>query len=135
MSNFRCPLYPAPMPGNLWFAPVYSRDLELPILLTDLAVLSLNVEGEDTIELTKPTYLPSNQCDVNVALIGRLLTKVVIISRELRVNQTCESDRLAFCFHSWCYSVLKWVLKWGVEDSCIPVIYRLARALAPNPSM
>ena len=99
------------MPGNLWFAPVYSGDLESPILLTDLAVLSLDVEGEDTIELTKSTYLPSNHCDVDVALIGRSRTKVVTISRELRVNQTCESDRLAFCFHSWCYSVLKWDLK------------------------
>jgi len=99
------------------------------------AVLSLDVEGEDTIELTKSTYLPSNHCDVDVALIGRSRTKVVTISRELRVNQTCESDRLAFCFHSWCYSVLKWDLKWEAEDCFVPVIYKLARALAPDPSM
>jgi hypothetical protein len=42
---------------------------------------------------------------------------------------------MAFCFHSWCYSVLKEVLKWESEECFIPVIYKLARALAPNPSI
>jgi len=119
------------MPGKLRFALVYSRDFESFLLLTYLAVLYLNVEGKGSIELTKPTYLPSNLCDVKVALTGRSRTKIVTISRDIRVNQTCESGQLAFCFHSWCYSVLKSVLEWESEECLVPVIYRLARALAP----
>ncbi|KAH9204759.1 hypothetical protein DL95DRAFT_529136 [Leptodontidium sp. 2 PMI_412] len=95
------------------------------------AVVYLNIEGEASIELTKPTCLPSNLCDVNVALTGRPRTKIVTISRKLEVDRTCESDRLAFCFHSWCYAVLTWELK----GCSVPVIYRLARALAPDPSI
>jgi hypothetical protein len=131
MSNSRCTVCRAPTPGNLWFALVYSGDFDLLMLLTILAVLHLNVEGEGGINLTKPTYLPSNKGDVTVALTGRPRTQTVTISRELRVNQTCRTDQLAFCFHSWCYAVLTWELK----GCSVPVIYRLARALAPDPSI
>ena len=114
--------------GTLW-------DLKSILLLTDLTVLHLGIEGDGGIELTRPTYLPSNQSNVNVALSNRPRAKVVILSRALRVDQTCNCDDVAFCFHSWCYSVLKWVLKWEEEDRFIPVLYRLARALAPDPSL
>jgi len=94
-------------------------------------VLCLDANCEGSIELTEPARLPDIDDDIDVALTARLRIQTITISRDPRVNQKGRTDRLAFCFHDWCYSILIWKLK-GCPTS---VIYKLARTLTPDSSI
>ncbi|KAK0101337.1 hypothetical protein ONS95_006513 [Cadophora gregata] len=95
------------------------------------AVLDLNINGERSIELTKSTYtdFPRSYCDVDIALAER--TETITLTQEAEVNQTLQTDGQAFCFHSWCYSILSWEF----EGCSASTIYRLAQSLVPDPSI
>lgn len=94
-------------------------------------MLCLDAHGEGSIELTEPARLPDIDDDIDVALTGHLQIQTIEISRDPRVSQKRQTDRLAFCFHDWCYSILIWKLE-GCPTS---VIYKLARTLTPDSSI
>lgn len=93
-------------------------------------MLCLDANDEDSIELTELARLPDIDSDIDVPLT-RHRTQTITISRDPRASQKWRTDRLAFCFHEWCYSILKWKLK-GCHKS---IIFKLARTLTPDPTI
>ena len=91
-------------------------------------MLCLDLNSEENIELTKVFRLPDVDNDVNVPLAGH--SRTLTISRDLRSRQR-RTDRSGFCFHAWCYSILKWKL----EDCHESATFKLARTLTPEPAI
>ena len=119
------------MPGSLNFALVGSTKVFVIIyqsLLIILTVLCLDLNNDNSIELTDRAILPKSGHDIDVTLTGYPRTYTVMIDR---VRRPSRFDQLAFCFHNWCFSVLMWRL----EGYPKPLLYKLARTLVPNQSM
>lgn len=91
-------------------------------------MLCLDLNSEENVEITKVFRIPDVDDDVNVPLAGH--PRTLTISRDPRSRQR-RTDRSAFCFHAWCYSILKWKL----EDFHESVAFKLARTLTPDPAL
>ncbi|KAL3417178.1 hypothetical protein PVAG01_11178 [Phlyctema vagabunda] len=87
-----------------------------------------DVNREESIELTNVFQLPNVNDDLEVPLPEHLRT--VTISRDQRSRQP-GVERTAFCFHEWCYLFLTRRLAVCSRS----VIFRLARALTPDPTV
>lgn len=97
-------------------------------LLIFLEVLCLGPNDNESIDLTEIFRLPDIDDDIDVSLTGH--PRTLTISRDPRSSRR-RSDRSAFCFHAWCYSILK--LKW--KECHKLAIFKLARTLTPDPAL
>jgi hypothetical protein len=97
--------------------------------------LCLDSKNESNIAVTNIAVLPNFGLDIVVTTTNSLRDQTVTICRDplqiwrdrIEQNPSC----LAFCVHSWCFSVLMW----KVPECLILTVYKLVRSLTPKPSL
>ena len=126
--NFPGPISWVWRPGNVPSAPVHLSQTPLfGAIPKSCAVLCLDPNDKDAIELTSLATF-SNVCNnkISVRLVGYQHIQEITIIRHQQNNQNLRVDRVAFCFHNWCYEILMWKVRSCTKSE----IYRLARTLS-----
>jgi hypothetical protein len=81
------------------------------------------------IKLTSLAVFSAKEYQNEVTLVGDGQNRAIIIIHSRKRALEMGINQIAFCFHDWCYSVLKWKVPNCTESE----IYKLARSISRSP--
>jgi hypothetical protein len=91
-------------------------------------VLPLTPGIEDDLGITEVALIPASGGEVSTTLASKLQKPQTIMFHRVLNGHATPDEGVAFCFHDWCYAILKWKLPLCSIDT----IHQLAQTLTPH---